>query len=142
MIVLDTNVISEAMRVEPLDLVMRWLGDQDPDSLFTTSITAAELRYGVAKMPSGRRRTDYERVVDAILQRDFSGRVLPFDAEAAAHYAAIASQSGMTRDDGSLFDAMIASIALRHGAPVATRNVRHFRPMNVSVINPWNHPAP
>lgn len=142
MIILDTNVISEAMRAEPEAHVMRWLADQNPDDLFTTSITGAEIRYGIATMSKGRRRAEYERVADAILQRDFAGRVLPFDAEAAVHYAMIASTPGMARNDGSLFDAMIASIAIRRGAPVATRNVKHFAPMKVAVINPWDHPAP
>ncbi|PZQ14214.1 MAG: VapC toxin family PIN domain ribonuclease [Ancylobacter novellus] len=140
MIIVDTNVISEAMRPEPDRRVMRWLAEQDPEDLFTTAITAAEMRYGVATMPAGRRRAEYERVADAILQRDFAGRVLPFDAEAAVHYATIAAQPGMAKNDGSLFDAMIASIALRRGAPVATRNVRHFAPMGVAILNPWDHP--
>ena len=141
MIIVDTNVISEAMRPQPAREVMAWLAAQDPDTLFTTAITSAEIHYGILTMPQGKKRTALEPAAAAILQRDFVGRVLPFDSEAALHYARLAARPGAAKDDASVFDAMIGAIAIARDAPVATRNVRHFVPFGVQLINPWDYPA-
>lgn len=93
MIIVDTNVLYEAMRPDPAPQVIGWLAAQDPESLFTTSITGAESFYGVAIMPLGRKRHALELAAQAILRRDFEGRVLPFDMESAARYAKIAAVS-------------------------------------------------
>ncbi|WP_020179418.1 type II toxin-antitoxin system VapC family toxin [Methylopila sp. M107] len=142
MIIVDTNVLSEAMRPRPAPEVMAWLAGQDPDRLFTTAITGAEIRYGILTMPEGKKRTALEHVADAILRRDFAGRVLPFDESAALQYAQLAARPEAAKDDASVFDAMIGAIAIANSAPVATRNVRHFLPFGLVVINPWDHPAP
>lgn len=116
MIVLDTNVLSEALRPRPDDRVMAWLASQSRAGLFTTAITRAEIFYGVGLLPDGSRRRELRTAVEAIFDEDFAGRVLGFDSDAADVYATIAVAR---RDAGrpmSQFDAMIAACARSRGA--------------------------
>jgi predicted nucleic acid-binding protein len=137
MIVLDTTVLSETMRRKPADSVRRWLQAQPTPSLFTTTVCEAEILYGVALMPLGRRRTALERVVSAIFEEEFSDRILPFDRVAASAFAEIAAtRRRMGRPIGE-FDAQVAAIARSRGAAVATRNVEDFAGCGIGVINPW-----
>jgi toxin FitB len=137
MIVLDTNVLSETLRPNPADSVKAWIESQPSDSLFTTAITEAEILYGLALMPAGRRRTALQHAVAAIFAEDFAGRVLPFDSAAARAFAVLAAVRRQSGHPIAEFDAQIAAIASSHGAAVATRNIGDFINCGVKVISPW-----
>jgi toxin FitB len=137
MIVLDTNVISEVMRPNPSPKVLEWMRAEPLASLFTTAITEAELLYGVALLPPGRRRQALEATLTTVLSEDFSGRILPFDSAAAREFATVAAgrrRSGRPISDA---DARIAAIARSRGAAVATRNVEDFVACDLMLIDPW-----
>ena len=137
--ILDTNVVSELIRPNRDENVVAWVDAQPLAEFFVTAITAAELRYGVAKMPSGKWKKALEADVDAILQQEFAGRILPFDANAAVEYAAIVSARRTLGKPISQFDAQIAAIARANGAAaIVTRNVDDFAKTGVTVINPWS----
>jgi hypothetical protein len=137
MIVLDTNVLSEAIRPVPSRRVLNWLAAQQPSGLFTTAISEAELFYGLALLPAGKRRTSLEEAVRRMLEEDFAQRVLPFDRAAASAFAVIASGRRKKGRPISEFDAQIAAVARIHGAAVATRNADDFRDCGIGVIDPW-----
>ncbi|PRE45501.1 type II toxin-antitoxin system VapC family toxin [Burkholderia multivorans] len=137
MIILDTNVLSEALRPTPNDVVMAWLDAQPRSSLFTTAITRAEIFYGLGLLPDGSRRHQLTRVVEVIFDEDFAGRVLGFDSDAADAYATIAVARRSAGRSISQFDAMIAATAQSRGAALATRNVKDFTDCGISVIDPW-----
>jgi toxin FitB len=136
-IVLDTNVLSETLRPAPTDSVGRWMKAQPSTSLFTTTICEAEIFYGLALMPRGRRRARLEEVVGAILEEDFAERILPFDSAAARAFAQIAARRRELGRPISAFDAQIAAIAYSRGATLATRNVGDFAHCGIKVISPW-----
>ncbi|MBY5635193.1 type II toxin-antitoxin system VapC family toxin [Rhizobium leguminosarum] len=136
MIVLDTNVISELLTPAPNVGVIEWLGAQHPLSVFTTAITEAEILYGLRLLPHGRRRSDLEAPVLSIFYEDMSGRVLPFDRDAADVYAIITDRRKAGRPIRQ-FDAQIAAIAISRGASLATRNVSDFEGIGLQIINPW-----
>jgi toxin FitB len=138
-IILDTNVLSELLAPAPSVSVETWLADQPPTSVFTTTITEAEILYGVRLMADGRRRRALEAAIVAIFREDLAGRILPFDSEAADAYASIAVQRRKAGRPISQFDAQIAAITLSRGAVLATRNVDDFVDTGVAIINPWNH---
>lgn len=137
MIVLDTNVLSEAMRPKPDASVARWLEAAPPASLFTTAISEAELLYGAGLLAAGRRRQALEQALRQLFASDFAGRVLAFDAAAAQAFAAIAAARRRAGRPIATLDAQIAAIARAHGAAVATRNLADFDGCGVEVINPW-----
>ena len=137
MIILDTNVLSEAVRPRPDEAVMRWLRFTPGDKLFTTSITEAEMRYGAARLPAGRYRREHEAQIDHIFTIRFANFILPFDTRAAQVFANVILSMQKQRRSYSHPDAQIAAIALAHGAAVATRNVEHFEYAGVKIMNPW-----
>ncbi len=137
MIVLDTNVLSELMRPAPSERVVRWVAAQPATSLYTTSVTQAEILHGIMLLPSGRRRIALESAAEAMFSEDFGGRVLPFGSEAAQPYARIAAERRRAGRPISHFDAQIAAIARSAGAAIATRNVADYDACGVQVINPW-----
>ena len=137
MIVLDTNVISELMRPQPDPAVMGWVAAQPRPSLYTTSINRAEILYGVAALPAGRRRDAYDAVVAAIFAEELAGRVLPFDGAAAEHYARIVTARRAAGAPIEGFDGLIAATAAAAGFAVATRDVGGFEGCGVDVVNPW-----
>jgi predicted nucleic acid-binding protein len=137
MIVLDTNVLSEAIRPVPSRRVLDWLAAQQPSGLFTTAISEAELFYGLALLPAGKRRASLEEAVRRMLEEDFAQRVLPFDRAAASAFAVIASGRRKKGRPISEFDAQIAAVARINGAAVATRNADDFRDCGVGIIDPW-----
>ncbi|MDP3239663.1 MAG: type II toxin-antitoxin system VapC family toxin [Reyranella sp.] len=139
MIVLDTNVLSELLRPIPAPRVEAWLAAQDGASVYFTTVGEAELRYGVAILPAGRRRTTIGAAIEGILDEDFRDRVLPFDSEASRAYAAIAAERRAAGRPISQFDCQIAAIARAHGASVATRNTGDYEGCGVEVIDPWDH---
>lgn len=137
MIVLDTNVLSEMMRPNPHQRVVSWLDAQDPEAIATTAITAAEILYGVGRLPDGRRKEALGRVVVEILSEDLAGRVYPFDLDAARHYAAMTGAAERAGRRCSMADAQIAAICRCHEAKLATRNVKDFEVLDIATINPW-----
>jgi predicted nucleic acid-binding protein len=134
MVILDTNVVSELMDSEPDPPVIQWLDRQSWSSLWTTSITVLEIRYGLTIMTSGRRRAQREAAFARLIEENFENRVLQFDYAAALLMGA-RLRSGRT---GELRDNMIAGIALAQRAMLATRNVRHFDDLRVALVNPWH----
>lgn len=141
MIVLDTNVLSELLAPSPSPHVLAWLAAQPAAAVFTTAVTEAEILYGLALLPDGRRRQALEAAVRPIFSEDLAGRVLAFDREAAENYAAIAARRRAIGRPISQFDAQIAAIAVSRGASIATRNVADFAETGAPVINPWEFRA-
>lgn len=137
MIVLDTNVISEMLRPAPDDHVTAWLASQPASALFTTAITQAEILYGLALMPSGRRRQKLVAAIRPIFDEDMNGRILPFDSDAASFYADIAARRRLAGQPISHGDAQIAAIVGSRGGSLATRNFRDFTGCGIEVIDPW-----
>lgn len=139
MIVLDTNVVSEMMRPVPDAAVLEWMNAQQAGELYLTSMTTAELLYGVARLPSGRRREELAEKVGRLVDELFEGRVLPFDSAASIDYARIASVRERAGNPIGSADAVIAATASAAGADaLATRNVSDFAGTGLSVINPWS----
>ncbi len=134
---LDTNVLSELLRAAPEPAVTAWFARQAPDSLFVSAVTQAEMMLGARVLPAGKRRNTLEAALTAMFEHDFTGRVLPFDAAAAAVYADVVSARRAAGRPISQFDAQIAAIARCHRARVATRNVSDFEGCELSLVNPW-----
>ncbi|MBD9626441.1 type II toxin-antitoxin system VapC family toxin [Ensifer sp. ENS06] len=138
MIVLDTNVVSEAMKPAPDLAVRNWLNDQVAETLYLSSVTLAELLFGIAALPEGRRKKALAGTLDGLLEL-FDDRVLSFDTAAARHYAGLAATA---RAGGKGFptpDGYIAAIAASKGFTIATRDTSPFEAAGVPVVNPWNH---
>ena len=138
MIVLDTNVLSEVLKPSPDATVLRWLALQYRESVFTTTITQAEILYGVEILPSGKRRTRLHAAVERLFALEFPDRILPFDVEAACVYPRIVSERDKIGPPISQFDAVIASVCRSRQAAIATRNVPDFEHCGLTIINPWN----
>ena len=139
--ILDTNVVSELIRQNRDENVVAWVDAQPLAELFVTAITEAELRSGVATMPSGKRKKALEADVHGILQQEFAGRILPFDSKAAVEYAAIVSARRALGKPISQFDAQIAAIARANGAEaLVTRNVTDFASVGLEIVDPWSAP--
>ncbi len=136
MIVLDTNVISEAMKSQPDSAVHAWLDAQAAETLFLSSVTVAEMLFGLGVLPAGRRKDALAQTLDGLLAL-FRDRILPFDIDAARQYAHLAvtartSGKGLPTPDG-----YIAAIATAHGFAMASRDVAPFQAAGIRVINPW-----
>jgi toxin FitB len=136
MIILDTNVVSELMRPDPAPQVAAWVRGRDRHELRTTAITLAEIRYGIARLPDGRRKQALLDTADDIF-RAFSDQVLPVDAAAAEHYADIASARERAGKPIGGFDALIAAVCRSRDAALATRNLADFDGTGVAVVDPW-----
>jgi len=140
MILLDTNVLSELMRPAPNAGVVRWLDEQFATGMFVSTITEAELRYGAALLPAGKRQSGLIATIERLLVLKFSDRILPFDSSAAVAYAQIAAERRQAGRPISTADAQIAAIARARGAVLATRNVQDFSDCGVEIVNPWVRP--
>ena len=140
MIVLDTNVVSEVQKTSPNERVMAWLDAQEPGDLYITAVTAEELLFGAYILPIGDRRARLVGTIEAILQDDFNGRVLPYDVTASQFYA---SRVSAARERGITIghaDGQIGSIvAAQRAAKIATRDTGPFEAMRIEVINPWDY---
>lgn len=137
MIILDTNVLSELMKPKKSEKVRNWAVKQSLTTLFITTITQAEILYGIALLPEGKRRSELSQAAHLMFLEDFTGRILPFDQAAAVAFANIASQRRYKGIPISQADAQIAAICYVHAATIATRNVSDFQECGISIINPW-----
>ncbi|MEO8595554.1 MAG: type II toxin-antitoxin system VapC family toxin [Candidatus Solibacter sp.] len=137
MIVLDTNVISELVRPSPSPIVLRRLRSLPDHELYTTAITEAEIRYGLAIQARGRRHAVLSSQLDLIFAEVFAGRILPFDSAAAPIYAAVVAKRRKAGRPIAAFDAQIAAICLSRNATLATRNMADFRGLHLPLLDPW-----
>jgi predicted nucleic acid-binding protein len=137
MIVLDTNVISEPLRPSGDPAVLTWLDHQDIDTLYLTTITVAELRFGITALPLGKRKRRLEEDFEERILSLFRGRILAFDEAATITYARIRSEARSMGKGIGVTDAFIAAIAAHHGFTVATRDVSPFEAAGLRVIDPW-----
>lgn len=137
MIILDTNVLAALMRTVPEVSVVAWLDRQPAESVWITSITLFEARFGLALLPAGRRRQALEAAFARMLKDDLENRVLDFDSAAAIEAASLAATRQKNERSVDMRDTQIAGIALARRATLATRNVRHFGDLNISVVDPW-----
>ncbi|MCB1657688.1 MAG: type II toxin-antitoxin system VapC family toxin [Pseudomonadales bacterium] len=136
MIILDTNVVSEAMKPEPNPVVRAWLNDQAAETLYLSSVTLAELLFGIAALPSGKRKEMLALTLEGLMEL-FKDRVLPFDVEAARHYADLAVVAKVSGRGFPTPDGYIAAIAASRGFIVASRDTAPYEAARVTVMNPW-----
>ena len=137
MIVIDTNIISEAMRPEPNVMVLEWLNRYSSGQLFITAISLAEIAYGLRVLPEGKRRDGLQKCFEQFVSRGFSNRILVFDAHAAAIYAEVMGHNREIGHPMSFADAQIVAITKAHGFSLATRNIKDFKFCDVKLINPF-----
>ena len=137
MILLDTNVISEAMKPAPELAVRDWLDAQTAETLFLSSVTIAELSFGIAALPKGRRKDNLTAALEGLLAL-FAARILPFDTAAAQRYGELAAKARIAGRGFPTPDGYIAAIAATQGFIVATRDSSAFAAAGLQVINPWN----
>ena len=136
MILLDTNVGSEAMKPAPDDTVRVWLDEQAAETLFLSSVTIAELMFGIGALPDGKRKDRLTEALDGVMEL-FADRVLPFDVGAARQYAELAVKARAAGKGFPTPDGYIAAIAASKGFAVATRDTSAFDAAGVEVIDPW-----
>lgn len=136
MIVLDTNVVSELMRAAPAGSVLRWVSQQAPAAVCTTSVTVAEVRYGIARLPAGRRRDLLRAAADDTFAF-FADRILPFGVAAAGQYADVVVEREHAGAPITGFDAQIAAICRAQRVALATRNTDDFDRLGLELSNPW-----
>jgi predicted nucleic acid-binding protein len=139
-ILLDTNVISEPQRREPDARVLDWMDAQALETLYLSAITVAELRAGIALMPTGKRRDGLQENLEKRLLPMFANRVLPFDMACTTAYAELLAKSRTAGLALETADAFIAAVAMAHGFSVATRDTSPFKAAGLNVINPWQAP--
>jgi predicted nucleic acid-binding protein len=137
MILVDTNVVSEPLRPRGNPRVPDWLDRQIPRTLYISTISVAEILFGVRSLPAGKRRAALATAIEREVQRLFAGRVVPFDLAAARAYAALMSDARAKGATISILDGQIAAIAAANGFDVATRDEAPFRAAGLKTINPW-----
>jgi predicted nucleic acid-binding protein len=137
MIVVDTNVVSELMRLSPSERVREWLRGQPAQELYTSAITVAEVLYGIERLAAGWRQEELRSAATEVF-RAFADQVLAFDAAAAREYGLVVSHRERLGMPVEGFDAQIAAICRVRGAALATRNVSDFRETGIEIINPWD----
>lgn len=140
MIILDTNIISELMKGNKCaENVYNWIAQENVNNLFTTTITQAEILYGIAILPKGKKQTELRKRANLMFEEDFKNRIIPFDQKAAVAFAKIASQRRKIGQPISQADAQIAAICYSYQATIATRNIDDFINCDLDIINPWNY---
>lgn len=137
MIILDTNILSELMRPSPNMRVVNWLNAEEPLGVTITAITVAEILYGIERLPDGKRKQRFAQLAAEMFEEDFTERILPFDEVAAAYYATLVADSERSGRIVHSADAQIAAICQQHKAQLATRNVKDFEHLGISIIDPW-----
>jgi predicted nucleic acid-binding protein len=136
-IILDTNVVSEPLRPKPLPAVVEWLDAQSAETLYLTTVSLAEIRYGIAALPRGRRRTRLHELFETQFVPAFAGRILSFDEPASATYGDLRAKARAAGRAIGDFDALIAAIASSRDFVVATRDTSPFEAAGVEVVNPF-----
>lgn len=136
MIILDTNVVSEAMKPEPHPAVRAWLNNQAAETLYLSSVSVAELLFGIAALPTGKRKDRLTQLLNGLMEL-FKDRVLPFDTDAARNYAELAVTARTAGLGFPTPDGYIAAIAAARGFIVVSRDTAPYAAVGVSVINPW-----
>jgi predicted nucleic acid-binding protein len=136
-IVLDTSVIAELMRQDPNDAVVRWVDQYPADEVFITSVTAAELCYGVARLPDSQRKPTLMAKISGLLTEDFQDQIVPFDDVLAGYYGEIAAMREQQGRAIGMADAQIAAICRRFTACLATRNTKDFAGTGIALRDPW-----
>lgn len=137
MIILDTNVVSELMRPGPAPAVLGSLSQYSAEELYSSSITLAEILYGIELLPAGKRKADLLAGSERLFKVVLGGRILPFDESAAQAFSHVAAGRRAAGRPISELDAQIAAIASVHGATLATRNTSDFEGCGIRVVNPW-----
>lgn len=137
MILLDTNVVSEPLRPTAAPAVIAWLDEQAAETLYLATISIAELQFGIAALPAGRRRNALRKALEEQVLSLFGGRVLAFDTQAAQACAELRVRARRAGRGVGLADSYIAGIAVANGLVVATRDVGPFEAMGVQVVDPW-----
>jgi len=137
LIILDTNVVSELIRAAPDPGVQAWVNSRPSTQVATTAVTAAELHYGVARLPAGQRRQQLAVAVSALLNDALRSRIMPFDERAARRYADVVTGREQAGRPIQVADAQIAAICRELGAVLATRNVKDFAETGIDLVNPW-----
>jgi toxin FitB len=138
MILLDTNVVSEAIRPKQSDAVAEWMNSTPATSLFLCAPVLAELRYGVERLPEGARRRFLQMAIDRIREDGFRDRILPFDIQAAEEYGRLVAARERRGRPIDTLDAQIAAIAVVNHLTLATRNISHFDHLGLELINPFD----
>eukprot|EP01037_Dinobryon_pediforme_P026078 gene26078-28475_t len=136
MILLDTNIVSEAMKPDPAPVVRAWLDAQAAESLYLSSVTVAELMFGIGALPEGRRKDRLSAAFDGVLEL-FGSRILPFDTSAARHYAELAVRARAAGKGFPTPDGYIAAIAAARNFAVASRDTSALVAAGLTVIDPW-----
>ena len=136
-LLVDTNVVSEMMHPQMHPAIGRWLDRMESDKLFLASTSLAELRFGIAILPPGRRKKNLSSTLDHLLESLFQGRILAFDATAAEQFGVIVSRARLRGRTIEMADGQIAAIAAVHGYTVATRDTGPFEAAEVAFVNPW-----
>lgn len=142
MILIDTNVISEMMKLVPGKIVLEWIDRQEVTELFISTITLAEISYGLNALPDGKRRESLEGAFTKAILESFTGRILAFDELAAYQYGKIMGHRKKLGKALGILDGQIAAIATVHNAKVATRNVCDFVHCGLQLINPFEKGLP
>jgi predicted nucleic acid-binding protein len=136
-IILDTNIISEMMKPLPSQELLSWMDRQATDILYLTSISIAEIMYGLGVLPKGKRRSDLEQAFSSVKKEAFMGRILSFDEKSADFYGELMGNSKMKGRVMSFCDGQIAAIVKQHGFCLATRNIKDFSHCGIMLINPF-----
>lgn len=137
MILLDTNVVSEVMAPAPAGAVLEWLNGADAATLYLSTVTVAEIGYGLSVLPAGKRRRLLEERFEEFVERGFEQRVLPFDYPAARLYGGLMAKRREIGRPMSIADGQIAAIARAHRFAIATRNVRDFEECGLEIVDPF-----
>lgn len=137
MILIDTNVISELWKVEPNPDVLAWIDAQAVETLYLSAVTVAELRFGLATMPQGKRRTIYQERLEKEVLPTFTGRVLSFDLDASQAYADLMARAKAEGKAIGKADGYVAATASVYGLMVATRDISPFEAAGLKIVNPW-----
>lgn len=133
----DTNCISEVVRVKPEPRVLAWIEAADESLLYISVLTLGEIRKGVAALPQSRRRSQLETWLEVELQARFSGRILPIDVAVADRWGLLAANAKASGKSLSTIDGLLAATAIHHNLTIVSRNVSDFAPVPVQVLNPW-----
>ena len=137
-ILLDTNVISEIVRVMPDSRVLMWFENQPSTKLFLSSVTMGELHRGVARLATGKKKESLQKWIDHDLNAKFEGRLIAYDPECARLWGQIMGRGDNTGKPRPILDTQIAAIALKYGLVLATRNTTDFDGLGLKRINPWH----